>query len=71
VSKRDRKYQKIDPDNPPLYMDIVPWYRLTGMSRTKFYALKAKGKLRTIKLDGRRLVDVRISLVFLESLPED
>ena len=55
----------------PLYMPIKEWCKLTRMSRSKFYSLMKRGLLRTKKLDGRRLVDVRQGLAFLENLPEE
>jgi hypothetical protein len=52
-------------------MTVRDWCRFTGTSRTKFYSLKKRGLIKTVKLDGRRLVDVQVSLAFLECLPED
>jgi hypothetical protein len=55
----------------PLYMPIREWCELTRMSRSKVYSLMKRRLLRTKKLDGRRLVDVRQGLTFLENLPEE
>ncbi len=55
----------------PLFMSIREWCELTRMSRSKVYSLMKRRLLRTKKLDGRRLVDVRQGLAFLENLPEE
>jgi hypothetical protein len=57
-------------DALPLYMELTPWCRLTGLSRSKTYDLATRGSIHLKKLDGRTLVDVRKSLSFLEGLPE-
>jgi len=55
---------------PPRYAPIPLWNRISGTTRTWTYAAINEGKLRSIKVGRRRLIDVPSGLELLESLDE-
>ncbi len=54
----------------PRYAPIPRWCNLSGTTRTWTYAAINDGKLRSIKVGRRRLIDVPSGLELLESLDE-
>ena len=52
----------------PRYVSVSDWTAMTGIGKTKSFDLIKRGKLRTIKLDRKRLIDVEASIAFLETL---
>src|SRR3954466_8786570 len=56
------------PFDRPAYMAIPTWCAFTGMTRTGVYEAVAFGKLATIKVGKKRLVDVEQGLTWLRSL---
>jgi len=56
------------PFDRPAYMSVATWCTYTGMNRTAVYEAVAFGRLTTIKIGKRRLVDVEQGLVWLRSL---
>lgn len=58
-------------DTPiPAYAPVNDWCGLSGLSRTRTYALLGDGVLRAKRLGGRTLIDVRHGLDWLASLPD-
>ena len=53
---------------PPRYVSVTDWVAMTGIGKTKSFELIKLGKLRTIKLDRKRLIDVEASLAYLDTL---
>ena len=54
----------------PRYAPIPLWTRISGTTRTWTYGAINDGKLRSIKVGRRRLIDVPSGLELLESLDE-
>ena len=52
----------------PRYVSVSDWSTMTGIGKTKSFELIKRGKLRTIKLDRKRLIDVEASLAYLDTL---
>lgn len=52
----------------PRFMVINEWIKYSGIGRTSTYELIAQGKLKTIVVGRRRLVDVDAGITYLESL---
>jgi hypothetical protein len=58
----------ISPTDTPRYAPIPRWCNLSGTTRTWTYAAMKDGKLRSIKVGRRRLIDVPHGLELLEKL---
>ena len=54
--------------NRARYVSESEWRKLVQIGKTKSYALIKSGRVRSIKLDGKRLIDVNASLAYLDSL---
>ena len=52
----------------PRYVSVSDWTAMTGIGKTKTFALLKEGRVRSIKLDRKRLIDVEASLAYLETL---
>ncbi|MCU4161758.1 hypothetical protein AiwAL_16895 [Acidiphilium sp. AL] len=54
----------------PRYATIPRWTRISGTTRTWTYSAINDGKLKSIKVGRRRLIDVPSGLELLEKLDE-
>lgn len=54
---------------PVKYVSVGSWCEASGMGRTKSYEHFALGDIITVKIDGKRLVDLEQGLEWLANLP--
>ena len=52
----------------PRYVSVADWSAMTGIGKTKTFAMLKEGRVRSIKLDKKRLIDLEASLAYLDTL---
>lgn len=53
----------------PAFASVDDWCRISGLSRTRTYALLTTGNLIARKIGGRTFVDVKAGLEFMHAAP--
>lgn len=53
----------------PAFASIDDWCRISGLSKTRTYALLTTGDLIARKIGGRSFVDVKAGLQFMHAAP--
>jgi hypothetical protein len=54
---------------PVKYCSMSDWVLISGLGRTKTFEMLADGRLKSVKIDGKRLIDLPHGLAFLDGLP--
>jgi hypothetical protein len=61
--------QKQDAGARPVYATISDWTKMSGVGRTKTFALLASGELKAVKAGKRTLIHVASGIDYLDALP--